>query len=176
MIATLITVLTSLVLFGAAGSVFLHQILLNPDRPNYPTADRRVRIAMALWGAGIFYRAGEILGWAMDGSGEASLSMLFTSAMAFALHVLLLEQVLRSWLPARLHARIRDLLNKASCGHAEDIRRARKRANEALWPGVTPAPISARPVGPALAQLTLEGVQVIGPNEGLSAPLEGVLK
>lgn len=176
MMQTIITVLTGVVLFVAATAVCVHQILLNPDRPNYPTADKRVRIVMFLWAAGLYYRAAEIITWPFYGGQQASLSILYTSVMACALHVLLLEVVMRSWLPARLHARIRHLLDIASCGHSEAIRRARKRANDALWPGVAPASVSARPVGPALAQLTLEGAHVIGPNEGLDAQLEGVLK
>ncbi len=172
----MMTLITGIVLFFGATCLGLHEILLAPDRPNYPTASRRVRWAMTVWMVTLYYRAVEITVGAF--APEPVYVPLGVTAVTLAVAVvqaLLLEQVLRQWLPARLHARIRHLLNVASCGRSEAIRRARAQSNTGLWPGVEPASIRSGLVGPALAELTLDGGMVWGPNEGPGAP-DGIAK
>lgn len=145
--------------------VGLIEILSGPDRPNYPTARPHIRAAMFVWMVLLGYRGMEIIALAL----QPDPTLLTTGDMLlmvglFLVQVCLLEQQLRSWLPASLQARILRLYQLASCKNARANQRARAAANAAVLVGVPASPSSAA-VGPALVRLAMEGAQVIGPNE-----------
>jgi hypothetical protein len=147
--------------------VGLHEILLSPDQPNYPNAPWHVRTAMFVWLLCLGYRAVEMFTQLYEPIPVYSTPGQFWATAAFALaQAVLLEQQLRRWLPARLHERIRRLMQIASCRRRPAIQAARASSNAALRDGVQPFDVPASVVGPALGTLSLAGTRAIGPGEG----------
>jgi hypothetical protein len=187
-----LTLLNGVILWVGASCLAIHQGLIAPDMPNYPTAPARTRAAMFVFTVFLFYRSAEIVSgsrvWEMvtgqpfappiiSTPGQFGATVALTTYLVFQL-----ETVLHQWLPARTWTRIRHLLAVASCGRSEDIAEARRRSNEARnRPETTrdrlpPLTARTRVVGAALAELTLEGATVWGPNEPPTAPMEGKSK
>jgi hypothetical protein len=142
-----VTMATALLVLFAFLCVGLHEILLSPDLPNYPNAGLHVRAAMFVFMVCLGYRGVEMLSllftqrvYVTPGAFWASFTLAWVQAV-------LLEQQLRRWLPARLHERIRRLLEIASCrkrpmlvaerarnnglGHPASGRRDRRRPRRA---------------------------------------------
>lgn len=165
-----VTIATGLCLALTSGCVGLHEILLSPDRANYPNARRLVRMLMFAWSVVLLYRSAEIISSALAPRPVyLSLGAVLGTWVLFGVQAAMLEQVLRQWLPARLQRRIQQLILIASCRHQRELRDARRSAMAAV--GVpTRAPPSERVVGPALAELTLKGATVWGPGEKSGAP------
>lgn len=134
--AWILTFIAGCLVLAASGFVGLHEILSGPDRPNYPTASRHLRIAMFVWCAALFYRGAEILSGLCQPHPVLLTYGAFQAAVLLAVvHGLLLEQQLRQWLPARLHARIRRLIAVASCRDGQAPRAGRRDADaEGLAP------------------------------------------
>lgn len=165
-------VLSGALCLTAAMCVGTHEILLGPDRPNYPNAPRHLRVPMFVWSGVLLYRGMELLSGAVGAHPPLVTPGIFMgSFMVAAVHGLLLEAHLRQWLPARVHARIRHLLNIATCGRSRLIRRARQqqnrtpRATAGFLAGDTDPGVTAE----ALLELSRQGVIVIAPLEGPEA-------
>lgn len=160
--------LSAALCFAASGACGTHEILMDPQRPNYPTGRFRLRVLMFIWSGVLAFRAMEFAGLAAAPDCPAvSVGQVLGCFMVAAVHLTMLENHLRQWLPAKTHERIRRLLDVASCGRAAAWRAERERANAALWAGVKPGP--ARPSSAALAELSMRGSVVIGPNEAPAA-------
>lgn len=159
-----------LVAVASAVVLWLLEILMDPERPNYPSARRWMRLAMFIASCAFIYRGGEFIRGAF-----AAEPPPVTSGMLMAWPVMLvvfigqLEHQVRMWLPARLQEKIRRLLEIASCGRSREMARARATANGALRAGVEPGPVQTHGVGPALAELALQGVPVIDGRGGAQA-------
>lgn len=157
-----VTFATGLLVAFATLCVALHEILLSPDRPNYPTAPAHQRAAMFVWMCCLGYRGVEILSllYAPTPTYVSPGSFWASAALALA-QAVMLEQQLRRWLPARLHARIRRLLEIAACKRRPGMDAARQQSNSALRPGVPHNNTPSDVVGPALVALTLDGAQLV---------------
>lgn len=154
---------------GAGACVWLWQILSSPDAPNYPTSGK-VKRALMFWTGGLFLVVSvAITQMAWPDKGMPRYSTLQGAALGISLLALFgvfLIDHLRNWLPARTHARIRQLMALASCKPPHGVVEARDRAD------VTGDALPASVVGPALLDLAASGVRVIGPNEGPSSVTE----
>ena len=167
MIGQFWTVLSGLAVLVSAIAMTLWQILSAPDRPNYPTSGRLKRTAMFIVAAAFSVRATEILFGAF-----APTPLLMTPTQAISacslatLFVIFLVDHLRRWLPAHTWRRIQQLLSIARCRPRPEIVAARTSAMRSS----TGEPCrSAAVVGPALADLHLDGFRVVAPMEGPEA-------
>ncbi len=143
-----------------------HEILLGPDRPNYPNGpwyQRAILFALTVVLAALTMERFN----GLYAGQYVSPTVMVASGLYMAAQAVLLEQQLRRWLPAHLHARIRHLLNIASCKKRSAVRAARAMSNAALYPGVRPDSTAADVVGASLGTLTLEGMRAVGPGEGV---------
>ncbi len=159
-----------------AALILYHQILLEPDRPNYPNGRCRLRIALFALGVLLAYNGVDLLVRLLSGSTRLIPSALLLSLGLFAVEILRLERLMRHWLPERLQARIQRWLHIASCSNREArlaSAMARRSAMAAVEvPAFTPPPPSV--VGPALAALAMAGTRVIGPGEPPSAVADAI--
>lgn len=153
--------------FNALACLFLcfHEILLGPDRPNYPNGPWYQRVVLFALAVALAALTMERFHDLYSGAYVSPIVMV-ASGLYMAAQAVLLEQQLRRWLPAHLHARIRHLLAIASCKKRAAVRAARAQSNTGLYPGVRPSPLAADIVGASLGTLTLEGMRAIGPGEG----------
>jgi hypothetical protein len=146
----------------------LHQILLEPDRPNYPNGPLHQRVIlfalMVMLGMVTVERFAQLYA---DTPLYTSPIIMTASGVFAAAQAVALEQQLRRWLPARIHERIRHLLNIASCRRRRALESARASADAALYPDVVAHGLPADVVGPALGAMTMDGMRAIGPGEGL---------
>ena len=161
----ILTVATGTMFCGAGACIGLWQILSSPDAPNYPTSGQMKRTFMFwtmvfLLVVGVGVSQGPWLETPRYSTGQGAGLAFFL----LALFGTFLVDHLRNWLPARTHARIRQLLALASCKPPAGLEEARESANST---GEFIPPVSV--VGPALLDLATSGVRVIGPNEGPSA-------
>ncbi|HYD26953.1 hypothetical protein [Brevundimonas sp.] len=167
-----LTLLCGALCLFASACVGTHEILMSPDRPNYPTAQRRLRMLMFLWSGTLLYRGVELTtaAWAGLAWGAPVLPVtpgqVSTCIMLAAVHAALLEQHLRMWLPSRLQERVRHWLHIASCGRTRMLAEARAQSNRGLRPGVEPLTAPPAVVSGALAELAMSGAVVAGPGDG----------
>lgn len=162
--------LVGLIALLTSASVALHGVTMQPDRPNYPPGPMWLQLLMWGWSAFLMYRAAEFFSGAGAFDPPAvTLGQVGSAAFMLAVHVGLLVRQLRSWLPARIHAYIARLMDIASCGRAAALRAERRRNNAPLRPGVRRAAESPDVMGPALAALAIDGMNVVGPHEGPEA-------
>ena len=169
-LALAIGLMSAALRFVTAWCILLHQILLEPDRPNYPNASRLLRWSMFLLGAVLLFNAVDLVNRAVtDPHRRVLVSGLPLSATWCLAEGLLLERTLRSWLTVRLQARVQSWWALASCRNRDVLARERQR-NLAAVEGTAYAP-SAGVVGPALGELALaEGMaDIVGPGEPPSA-------
>lgn len=156
--------LCGLLVFGAGVQLGVWHILAGPDRPNYPTSGAWKRRIMFLLMASMLYRGLEVM-FASPEATTADFGMVCGSMMTFAFFNIMLIDHLRNWLPAKTHARIRQLLHVASCKPGRGLVAARESAS---GPSTKPVP-SAAVVAPALVELSLQGFRVAGPGAGPEA-------
>lgn len=152
--------------FLTAGFILLHQILLEPDRPNYPNARPAVRYAMFLLGAALLFNSVDLLSRTIsDPHHRVLISGLPLSAVWCVAEALRLEKTLRSWLPVRLQQRVQKWWLLASCRNRDALARERQRNLAAVRGTAFAAPAGV--VGPALGELALsEGLaDIVGPQE-----------
>lgn len=183
MVHAWLTLLCGALCLFASACVGTHEILMSPDRPNYPTARRRLRFLMFLWSGALMYRGVELTTSAWDALAGGPPVLPVTPGQVLATMVLAavaaaaLEHHMRQWLPAPLQARVRRWLDIASCGHARKLAEARASARAASAPILAPVPQlrPVRDVSAALAQLAMTpGVTLAGPGEGVvEALLDG---
>ena len=148
-----------------AGCIMLRQVLYQPDRPNYPAASKRLQLGLFLLGAILLFNAVDVIwrSWTDPGH-KVLISALPLSAIWCVVEVLQVERILRQWLPSRLQVRISKWLHLASCANRDQLTRERARNVQPLGGTVYVPPSSV--VAPALAELALSGMAVIGPMEG----------
>lgn len=166
-LAEFMTIASGVAILATSIVLGLWQILSAPDRPNYPTSGRIKRTLMFWFMAALAYRGIEIL--TLAGKHPPVLStegQWVSSFLLLALFVTFLVDHVRNWLPAKTHARIRQLVRVARCGPRKDLIEARTSAMKNSTGAPCPA---ADVVGPALATLTLEGFKAVGPREGPEA-------
>lgn len=159
-----LTLLSGAAILLTSVTLALWQILSAPDRPNYPTSGRFKRLAMFWFAAALAYRGLEVIVRAQAPVPTfSSPGQLASSLLMCALFVTFLVDHLRNWLPAKTWARIQQLLAIARCRPARGVVDARTSA----MVNSTGAPCpSAAVVGPALVELSMQGVRVVGPGEG----------
>lgn len=162
--AQALTILSGIAMLATAGVIALWQILSAPDRPNYPTSGPVKRAFMFWFMAALAYRGIEVITLAREVPPTTSTDgQVITSLLLFALFTTFLVDHVQHWLPARTHARIRQLLAIATCKPMPEVIEARTRAMKAS----TGAPCPSADVVPvALAELAMQGMAVVGPNEG----------
>jgi len=161
------TIVTGLAVAVSAITLTLWQILSAPDRPNYPTSGRVKRTIMFIVSVAFAGRATEILTSAFSANPVRMTDMQAVSALALAsLFIVFLVDHMRHWLPARTWKRIQQLLAIARCRPRKDVIEARTSAM--LNSTGAPCP-AADVVGPALAELHMQGFIVAGPKEGPEA-------
>lgn len=151
---------------GSAALIGLREVLLAPDRPNYPNAERRLRLAMFVLSAALLYQGADqaCKAFAAQPHLNQPASVVLATAW-FACSALELERTTRQWLPARIQRRFQRLMHLASCGAAWGVKRARTAAAGAVYGPTQPVPSSSS-VGTALAALLIEGATVVAPGEG----------
>ncbi len=119
-------VLCGLLVLATSALAWTHEILMSPDRPNYPTGRALTRRLMFVWSAALLYRAIDLLAGAWDGApAPVSFDEAMGCALACLVHASLLESHLRMWRPARTHRTLRRLMDAAGCGRAPLARRPR---------------------------------------------------
>lgn len=162
-IAVLLTWFAGVTLIATSIVLGLWQILSAPDRPNYPTSGRVKRAIMFVYMAALAGRGIEVL------TGVQQLEpQLLSESQVLAIHIqaglftAFLVDHLRNWLPAKTHRNIQRLVSIASCSQRRGLAKARKRAMSKSTGGTCP---STRVVGPALAALSLQGVNLAAPDE-----------
>lgn len=166
-VALLKTLVAGYALLAATACLWLWQILSAPDRPNYPTSGRVKRLLMFLVAAAFAYCGLEVLYLARGPDG-----LRLTDAQAVAcvllagLFAVFLVDHVRNWLPARTHHNIRRLMAVARCRPRNGLIAARTSAMMASTGAPCP---SADVVAPALMEMALQGVRVVGPGEGPGA-------
>ncbi len=160
-LAEALTILCGLAVIVSGCALGLWQILSAPDRPNYPTSGPIKRGLMFLVMVGLLGRGAEIIAGAQENV-LATAWMVQSSLALAALFVVFLIDHCQHWLPAKTHARIRQLVRVARCGPSQGLKDARTSAMVNSTGEPCPA---ADVVGPALATLAMQGVSVIGPNE-----------
>ena len=153
-----------LMLYIAGFALGLWQILSAPDRPNYPTSGGFKRFVMFWFMASLLWRATEINAslWTAEPMFSPP-SQVYSSSLLCLLMVTFLVDHVRHWLPARTHDRIRQLLAIARCKPTNELKAAREASDKSA--GVV-SNVGAGAVSPALVELALQGVRVVGPNEG----------
>lgn len=162
-----LTLLSGVAILVTSITLALWQILSAPDRPNYPTSGRFKRLMMFLFAGALAYRGIEVftnLSTAdpiFSTEGQVTASVLMAS-----LFVTFLVDHLRHWLPAKTWTRIQQLLAIARCRPARGVVAARTSAMVSSTGAPCP---DAAIVGPALVELTMQGMRVVGPNEGPEA-------
>lgn len=158
------TVATGAVGILTAMTIGLWQILSAPDRPNYPTSGTIKRTIMFWFMAAMLYRGSEIM---LQPFGPnpvyATPGQMVAWGLQCAFFITMLVDHLRNWLPGRTHGRIRQLLSVARCRPSEGLIAARASAMSASTGGKVPP---ASVVSPALVELALSGVAVVGPFDG----------
>ena len=162
------TILCGLALIVAGCALGLWQILSAPDRPNYPTSGTIKRTLMFAVMVGLLGLGAEVIAGAGENVLATPWMAVFSWALAALFIVFLIDHV-RHWLPAKTHARIRQLVRVARCGPSQGLKDARTSAMVNSTGEPCPA---ADVVGPALATLAMQGVPVIGPNEKPEAILD----
>lgn len=161
------TILSGCAILLAALFLALWQIFSAPDRPNYPTSGPIKRAIMFWFAAGLLYRGAEVLILASAAKPVFSTAgQVATSMLLSAFFGVMLVDHMRHWLPARTWQRIQQLMAIARCRPRQDVINARTSAM--VNSTGKPCP-SADVVGPALAELHLQGVPVAGPMEGPEA-------
>ncbi len=152
------------VMIAIAGiAVGLWQILSAPDRPNYPTSGKVKRILMFWFSGSLMFRAVEIFTGLYEGTQPyLQPGAMLTTTLLAALMVTFFVDHVRHWLPARTHDRIRQLLTIARCSPSPGLKAARESADPS-------SRVPASAVSPALVDLALSGVRVVGPNGGPEA-------
>lgn len=162
------TLLSGVAVLVAGAALGLWQILSAPDRPNYPTSGSVKRALMFSFMSALMYRGIEIVTLALDPvapvystGGQVASSCLLASLM-----VTFLIDHLQHWLPARTHRHIQRLKAIAQCRPQPELIAARTSAMKASTGEPCP---SANVVGPAIAELAMTGVRVVGPMEGPEA-------
>lgn len=163
----LLTILSGAAVLVSCMSLGLWQILSAPDRPNYPTSGPIKRVLMFWVCAGLGYRGVEIIDKA-DGLTPiyATAGQVVTSILLASLFVTFLVDHCRNWLPARTWHRIQQLLTIARCRPSKGLVDAR---TSAMVNSTGEPCLSADVVTPALVELHMQGVRVVGPGEGPSA-------
>lgn len=160
----IMTLISGTFVLIAAMALGLWQILSAPDRPNYPTSGRWKRAIMFCFMCSLAYRGLEILTLAVAPEPTfAPPGQITSSVLLCALFVAFLVDHLRNWLPAKTWSRIQQLLSIARCRPARGVVNARTSAMVNSTGASCP---SASVVGPALVELTMQGMRVVGPNEG----------
>lgn len=162
------TILCGLAVIVAGCALGLWQILSAPDRPNYPTSGPIKRGLMFLVMVGLLGRGAEIIAGAREDV-LATVWMVQSSLALAALFVVFLVDHCRHWLPAKTHARIRQLVRVARCGPSKGLKEARTSAMVNSTGAPCPA---ADVVGPALATLAMQGVPLVGPDATPEAVLD----
>ncbi len=166
----ILTVLVGTLCIATGVIVFTHEILLNPDRPNYPSAKTFVRILMFGWSGGLIYRGTELITLPSAYPPLITNAMVFTSCCMFAVHAVLLYQHMQMWLPARVQAKFKAMREIVTCSRLRQMEEARRRANAALRPGVVaPRGVDAFMAGAALADMEVDGSRVLQPDAPPSA-------
>ena len=152
------------VMIAIAGiAVGLWQILSAPDRPNYPTSGKVKRILMFWFSGSLLFRAVEIFTGLYAGTQpDTQSSAVLSSTLLAALMVTFLVDHMRHWLPARTHGHIQKLLTIARCSPSPGLVAARRSADPT-------SRVPADAVSPALVDLAMSGVRVVGPNGGPEA-------
>lgn len=146
--------------------VFTHEILLSPDRPNYPSARGYLRILMFAWSGALIYRGVEFL----SGIGNAEAPVVTAGSVlvwgvAFVVHAALLENHMRMWLPARIQAKFKAMREIVTCARLRKLQEARNSSLDAVRPGVAIAGVpDVFMAGAAMADLQVEGTRVIPPD------------
>ena len=162
-----VTAWCAFMLLIAGTAVGLWQILSAPDRPNYPTSGTLKRILMFWFSGSLLFRAVEIFTGLYDGTQPVlNPSIALSATLLAALMTTFLVDHVRHWLPARTHDRIRQLLAIARCRPSPALVRARRSSDVSA--GVVTI-TSADAVSPALVDLAMSGVRVVGPNGGPEA-------
>jgi hypothetical protein len=156
---------------GATAIVVLwNQILLGPQAVNYPTISFIPRTLLFLFGASLAVRSVDIFSGILDHQPERfQFSALPATLFLFLSQAAILYGTLRQWLPARVWRRIRQLIALAACGKGRGFSAARKQSSQAVRQGVHVDMTKASVGQSALVELRLQGVRVVGPNEGPSA-------
>lgn len=162
-----LTFLSGAALLVTAMALGLWQILSAPDRPNYPTSGRFKRLIMFWFMASLMYRGLEIIVTATgDTPVQSTTGQVVSSLLLCALFIAFLVDHLRNWLPAKTWDRIQQLLSIARCRPNRGLVAARTSA----MVNSTGKPCPDADIVPiALAELTMQGFQVVGPNEGPEA-------
>ena len=159
-----LTLLSGAAILVTSVTLALWQILSAPDRPNFPTSGRFKRLAMFWFSAALAYRGLEVFYRSTQPDPIfVTPGQLVSSLLMVALFVTFLIDHLRNWLPAKTWSRIQQLLSIARCRPAKGVVAARTSAM--VKSTGEPCP-SAAVVGPALVELSMQGMRVIGPNEG----------
>lgn len=187
-----LTLLNGAAVLVSCMALGLWQILSAPDRPNYPTSGPIKRMLMFWVCAALGFRGIEIIdkadGWTTGGTAiqwsgwwfttietpivyheplYATGGQIASSLLLAALFITFLVDHCRNWLPARTWGRIQQLLALARCRPSKGLVDARASASVGFG-----APPSADVVTPALIELHMQGVRVVGPNEGPEAVTE----
>lgn len=168
----LITLWTSLMVALSGLALGAWQILSSPDQPNYPTSGAVKRLLMFWFMAALMYRSIEVFYGAIYGMSDgtflrATVGQAVSSSLMAGLFVTFLIDHCRNWLPERTHRRIRQLLAIARCKPSKELVDARASASRGHE-----RPPSADVVTPALVELHMQGMRVVGPNEGPEAVFE----
>ena len=165
----IVTAWCALMIAIAGVSVGLWQILSAPDRPNYPTSGRIKRILMFWFAGALLYRAVEIFTGIAAGTQPAMQpSIVLSSTLLAGLMVTFLVDHMRNWLPAKTHGHIRRLLSIAQCRPSPGLKAARASADRSAGRSSLD---TADVVSPALVELAMSGVRVVGPGAGPEAVL-----
>lgn len=179
--ALIVGLLSGAIRLLIAGCIILRQILLEPDRPNYPNAAKRLRVGLFLLAAVLLFNGVDVICRALsdemrpDHHHHVLISGLPLSLAWLGVEGLQLERVLRQWLPERTQQRIMRLMHLASCKNRDLAARERARnlgpvgKVRPLIPGAVISTPSGGVTAPALAELALAGVKVVGPLEGPEA-------
>jgi hypothetical protein len=168
------TLVVGLIVLEAAFAIGARQILLGPNAVNYPSAEPVTRCVMFVWSATLMLRGSDlVLSWFM-GRPEPLAAIAFPPAFMLALvQTVMLRDILRHRLPARMWARIHRAVDIATCASGwdrltdwvlgrETFETARRRA--AIRSGVQPI-VSTNEAAVLMGEAVLRGEQVVGPRE-----------